>query len=91
LPVSGLDDIAWLFNLRGNDVDFNPVGLAFALISPDSMILYADKNKIDDSTLSYLKQNNIQLREYTSLYADLDRLPENSGVFTDTARINYSI
>lgn len=91
LPVSGLDDIAWLFNLRGSDVDFNPVGLAFALISPDTNKLYTDKKKLDNSTLSYLKQNNIQLSEYTSLYADLDKLPAGAAVFTDTARINYSI
>jgi len=91
LPVSGLDDIAWLFNLRGSDVDFNPVGLAFALIGPDIANLYTDKNKIDESTLAYLKENNIQLRDYSALYADLSKLPTGSRVFTDTARINYFI
>lgn len=91
LPLSGLDDIAWLFNLRGSDVNYNPVGLAFALVDPERNILYADQGKIDKSTMAYLRQNNIQLRAYTSLYSDLEKLPESSVVFTDQARINYSI
>lgn len=72
-------------------MDFNPVGLAFALIGPDIANLYTDKNKIGESTLAYLKENNIQLRDYSALYADLSKLPAGSGVFTDTARINYFI
>ena len=43
--LSSLDDIAWTFNIRGNDVKFNPVALAYALISQDAATLYIDKKK----------------------------------------------
>ena len=48
--MSALDDIAWLFNIRGNDVDYNPVVIAYALIDEDSAQLFIAPEKINAKT-----------------------------------------
>ncbi len=91
LPVSGLDDIAWLFNLRGNDVMYNPVGLCFALIQDHRVCLFADRGKLTDEAISYLTANNVELHPYDGLPGEIRRLPASARIFIDRMRINYAI
>ena len=91
LPISGLDDIAWLFGLRGNDVKYNPVGLCFALVQDSRCCLFADACKLTDEAKEYLYINKVELHGYRELESELDRLPAESRVFLDRKRLNYSI
>jgi Xaa-Pro aminopeptidase len=68
--VSLLDDIAWLFNLRGSDIDYNPVFFSYAMITPDSATLYVDSSKLNDECKSYLKENKVDVKAYDELFAD---------------------
>ena len=52
--ITSLDDIVWLFNIRGNDVDCNPVVLSYALINQDNAILYVQDNVVDVKTEAIL-------------------------------------
>ena len=62
LLITTLDDIAWLFNLRGSDIDCNPVFLSYALISDTSVKLYIDDTRIEADALAALKNSSVELR-----------------------------
>lgn len=91
LPLSSLDDIAWMLNLRGSDIDFNPVGLAYLLLGPQRCTLFTEAGKITPSVGEYLAQNHIDTDAYTALGDHLEALPAGSRVLIDRRRINYAV
>ena len=72
--VTALDDIAWVTNLRGNDVNFNPVFLAYLCITPKSATLFVDTKQCDDSVKAYLKEQHIELKDYHDYFKELEKL-----------------
>ncbi len=72
--VTALDDIAWVTNLRGNDVNFNPVFLAYLCITPKSATLFVDTKQCDDSVKTYLKEQHIELKDYHDYFKELQKL-----------------
>ena len=72
--VTALDDIAWVTNLRGNDVNFNPVFLAYLCITPKSTTLFVDTKQCDDSVKAYLKEQHIELKDYHDYFKELQKL-----------------
>ena len=75
--VHKLDDIAWLLNLRGRDIDFNPVFLAYLWLTSDNCILFIDPQKIPEALQVQLKQEGIHLQPYNNIEAHLRALPSN--------------
>lgn len=88
--LTSLEDEAWLFNLRGNDVLYTPVFLAYTIITEKETILYVDKNKITKDLKPYLKDNEIIVKEYDELYKDLYKL-EAKKIWLDPNKVNYQI
>jgi Xaa-Pro aminopeptidase len=84
--ISSLDDIAWLLNIRGNDVSYNPVVLSFALISADSAILFIDPAKLSAPDLEALNNSGVKTAPYMDIENALKTLPENCSVFIDPKR-----
>eukprot|EP00249_Psilotum_nudum_P015510 c25365_g1_i1 orf=143-2239(+) len=74
IVVTALDEIAWLYNLRGQDVSYNPVVHAFAIVTMDSAFLYVDKQKINPEVEEYLNGLGVEIRGYNSILADLESL-----------------
>lgn len=66
--LSSLDDIAWLFNMRGNDVSFNPVVLSYAVIYLDSVVLFMDKDKCDEKMLKNFEECHTSIYPYNDIY-----------------------
>lgn len=89
--IATLDDIAWLFNLRGADVSYNPVFIAFALIGPHSVSLFVDSNKLDNSVRSSLERDGISLLEYTQIGAALRAVPPSARLLIDPARVTCGL
>ncbi|HUH40476.1 MAG TPA: aminopeptidase P family protein [Castellaniella sp.] len=85
--ISALDDIAWLFNLRGGDVPYNPVFLAHALIGADQARLYIAPGKIDADLAARLQADGVHLRGYSELSADLAALPVDAVLMLDAGRV----
>lgn len=81
--VSTLDDIAWIFNIRGSDVDFNPVAVAYALIGQEKTILYIQDHKVPASIKSELAANGVECKDYFDIVADLNHLPEGKTILID--------
>lgn len=72
LFLSKLDDIMWLFNMRGADVDYNPVVLSYAFISKDDCYLFVQPEAVTDEFALYLKINNIVQLNYDDVYSFLE-------------------
>ncbi|AMM51719.1 Xaa-Pro aminopeptidase [Rufibacter sp. DG15C] len=84
--ISSLDDIAWLFNLRGSDVKANPVVLSFALISQDKAVLFIDDVKLTDQDKARLEKAGVTLQAYDAVANALSQLPASSTIFLDPKR-----
>lgn len=90
--LTTLDDIAWLFNLRANDVENCPVLLAYAVITMTEAILFAGKEGFCESVLSYLSENQITLRDYNDFYTyAAGQLHPQDKLLMSEKRINYRL
>lgn len=87
--MASLDDIAWTFNLRGNDVTHNPVFLSFAVITMDSVSLYVAEEAVTESVKTYLKKNKVMIKKYNDIYKDTGEFNEDQTVLLDKETINY--
>ena len=87
--LSSLDDIAWTFNIRGNDVKFNPVALAYALISQDAATLYIDKKKVTDEIIRNLNYEGVKIKKYDDIFEDVRNI--KTSVFIDLLKTNAEI
>ncbi|CAN6672837.1 putative Xaa-Pro aminopeptidase Fra1p [Trichomonascus vanleenenianus] len=67
--VSALDEIAWLFNLRGEDIAYNPVFFSYAIVSPDSATLYIDENKLSEKVRAHLG-DDVTVKPYQQVFED---------------------
>jgi len=88
--MSSLDDLAWLFNIRGSDVNYNPVVLCHALISATQVVLYVDENKLTDANRALLNERLVVLKPYDNIYTDIAQL-ENCSILIDDKRSNFSL
>ncbi len=84
--VSSLDDIAWMFNIRGSDVNYNPVVISYALISLNGATLFIEDEKLNDEVSSYLDKNNIEVKEYFSIQEELKMLSKEKTIYFDLSK-----
>ena len=89
--VSTVDDIAWLFNLRGADVSFNPVFLAHALIEASGVTLFIADGKISPALRSVLAHDGVRLAPYADAARALAALPADSVLLIDPRRITFGL
>lgn len=87
--VSALDEIAWLLNIRGNDVEYNPVVISYVVLKADKCTLFVDANKIDTVARNYLDFNNIDVQPYEAVFEYIARL--SGTVIYDGARVNEAL
>lgn len=88
--ISSLEDQAWLYNLRANDVLHTPVFLSFTIITNYQCHLFIDTRKIDKNVEKYLKDNDISIHEYEEFYEYIKNL-ENEKILMDFNKTNYLI
>lgn len=85
--LSSLDDIAWLTNLRGADVDYNPVFLAHMLISEDSATLFVENSKVSTEIANHLDASGITLADYESVQEALGTLTPEDLLLLDPNKV----
>lgn len=86
--IASLDDIAWLYNIRGNDINNNPVVIAYGLVSRERAFLFVDKNKINSEVECFLNENGIELKQYEEVENFVRNLNDISTILLDKNRIN---
>ncbi|MFC3531968.1 aminopeptidase P family protein [Vogesella facilis] len=89
--ISTLDDIAWLSNLRGSDVNYNPVFISHLLLGLDSATLFVGGGKIDAALAAELAADGIQIAAYDGTKAALAALPAGSRLLLDPRRITLGL
>ncbi|KAJ2936840.1 hypothetical protein H1R20_g241, partial [Candolleomyces eurysporus] len=77
--VNMLDEVAWLFNLRGSDIDYNPVFFAYSVITKDSTVLFIESKKLDEAARKYLG-DAVEIRPYEEIFDYLKSLPGALGL-----------
>ena len=87
--ISALDEIAWLLNIRGNDVEYNPVAISYVVLEADKCTLFVDANKVDTVAQNYLDFNNIDVQPYEAVFESIRGL--QGTVLFDGARVNEAL
>ena len=89
--ITALDEIAWVLNLRGNDVHCNPVFVSYLLVENANAKLYIDACKLTPEVKAYLNECQVETRSYKSFYEDLELNTYTNKVLADPAYMNYAI
>ena len=89
--LSSLDDIAWLLNIRGNDIAYCPLVLAYLMVYEDYAELYADERKFPEDVRNELKKNRIFMKPYNDIYAAVKSINPSSVILLDPNRVNYTL
>ncbi|WP_045882011.1 aminopeptidase P family protein [Pseudomonas chlororaphis] len=89
--IATLDDIAWLFNLRGADVSFNPVFVSFALVSQQQATLFVAPSKVDGALRAVLERDGVTLRDYREVASALKAIADGSSLLVDPARVTAGL
>ncbi|MCQ2228611.1 MAG: aminopeptidase P family protein [Bacteroidales bacterium] len=89
--ATALDDIAWISNLRGNDIEYNPVFYAYMIIGLDDVNLYIDPHKLTSAVSHRLMEDGFKLSLYDHFEKNLGNIPANSRVFFDPSTANTRI
>ncbi|MGH2305788.1 aminopeptidase P family protein [Campylobacter taeniopygiae] len=82
--ISSLDDIAWITNLRGSDIEYNPVFLSYLLIGQKTILLFIDQNKIDSKLEKKLNQDGIYIKNYCEIYQEIQKLRDTNLLIEPT-------
>ncbi len=85
--ISGLDDIAWLLNIRGRDVECNPLTIAYLVVSEGNSNIFIDNRKINSQVRDELKKANVEIKPYDSIGEFLEEITESTILF-DPSKTN---
>lgn len=88
--VSSLDSIAWLFNIRGNDVTYNPVAVAYAFVSRIETVLFINPQKLTKETTTFLQSQGVTLAEYDKVFDFVAALKDRK-IAVSPSKITYSL
>nr|WP_308691648.1 aminopeptidase P family protein [uncultured Terrisporobacter sp.] len=89
--LTSLDDIAWLFNIRGGDIKYNPVVLSYAVITLDKAILFVDENKLNEEIKTSFGEEVVEIKNYFEIYEFVKTINKEEIVLIDSNKISYSI
>lgn len=91
LLITALDEIAWLLNLRGSDVDYTPVVIAFAYVSEDERVLFIDSEKVTSEVKDHLKKYRVKIKDYDDIEKFLGKISSTATVMVDPNRVSDAL
>ena len=89
--IASLDDIAWVYNIRGRDVESSPVIISYALISLDKAYLFVNEEKIDQEVRKHLEDSGVTIKGYEEVFEYTKRIDKDSKVYLNEQMINNSL
>lgn len=89
--IATLDEVAWLFNIRGNDVVYTPVVLAYAAITAERVYLFINEQKLGHELKDTLEKAGVQILPYSDVYSFVTDLDGKETVMIDPERMNYTM
>ncbi|MCR4587671.1 MAG: aminopeptidase P family protein [Lachnospiraceae bacterium] len=91
LLLSKLDDIMWLLNIRGLDIECNPVALSYLFLTKDAIHLFVQKKEVNKKVARFLKDNAVTLHEYDEILPFLQEVTVKGKIFLDRRCVNYAL
>lgn len=89
--ITTLDDIAWLFNIRGGDVAFNPIALSYALIGQTGATLFIDESKLEAEVVGELRHLLVDIRPYGDVYDAVRNYTKDDRILLSSRTVNYTL
>lgn len=89
--LSSLDEIAWLFNIRGTDVDYNPLVIAYAMVEKNKVTLFIAPGKLTAFSMKYVIENKIAVADYEHIVSALHAIDAHDTVMYDGSRLNQAL
>lgn len=89
--ITSLDDINWLFNIRGNDVENYPVVLSYAIVTLERAYLFIQDLVVSEEIKQTLYQDGVELYSYEQIYEFVKEIKEEEVILLDPAKVNYQI
>ena len=89
LLLTKLDDIMWLFNIRGCDVECNPVAMSYAYITEEATLLFIQIKALDETVKAHLEANDVIVKEYEEIVEYLQELSGKRSILTDNRYCSY--
>lgn len=89
--LTTLDDICWTLNIRGNDIEFFPLVLSYAVITMDKVDLYINEAKLSSEIKADLEKDGVVFHPYNDIYEDIKKIGTDEVLLIDPARLNYAL
>lgn len=89
--IGALEDVCYLYNIRGNDVEATPVVISYAYVDMNEARLYVDEDKLTDEVVEHLKKAGVDIYRYDSIYEMMGQIPAQSHVYLDPSRTNMKL
>ena len=89
--IATIDDICWVLNMRGDDIDFFPLVLSYMVVKMDGVDLYIDETKLNDELKAEFAEIGVAVHPYNDVYVDTKKIPAGETILIDPARLNYAI
>ena len=89
--LTTLDDICWTLNIRGNDVEYFPLVLTYAVIRMDKVDLFVNEKKLSDEIKAHLAADGVILHPYNDIYEDIKKVAAEEVLMVDPGRLNFAL
>lgn len=89
--LTKLDDLMWLFNIRGCDVECNPVAMSYGYLTQEEAVLFIQKSVVDEPAAEYFAKKKITVKDYSEIVDYLKALPEGRKVLVDDRHCSYTL
>lgn len=89
--LTSLDDICWLFNLRGHDIAYSPLLLSYAIIDMEQAQLFVNKEKLNNQICEKLQANQVRIYPYEQIYEAVGKFVPKDQVLLDPSKMNYAL
>lgn len=88
---SALDEIMWLFNIRGSDIPCNPVGISYAVVTLDEAVFFVDGGKLSFEVISHLNSNGVIIDAYDNVIDGIKLAARRGSVWMDSRTVNFKL
>lgn len=89
--MCALDEVCWTFNIRGTDIEYNPVVISYGYVDQDKAYLFIDSDKIDDNLSDLFRNEEVEVKGYKKLEKFLSKLGKNTVLLFDPSKTNLAV
>lgn len=89
--ICSLDEVNWTFNIRGNDINYNPVVLSYGYIDEEQAILFIDTLKLNEKLANQLHEQGVTIKPYEKIEKQISKIDKKNTIFIDPAKTNYQL